>query len=120
MVVASEGYYLSAEAATGKAGRGAHGYNNSLESMRAIFMARGPNFNSSRGTLLPPFENVNVYPLVCRILEIKCHKHNGTQFESVFENVFFFSTSRAFQSSRKCTSTALVFSLMATFFFTKC
>jgi hypothetical protein len=94
VAVASEGYFLSPDVLSGKTGRGAHGYNNSLASMQAIFMARGPNFASSPNKLIPPFENVNVYPLICRILDIACHKHNASRFESVFANVYFSGTDR--------------------------
>lgn len=48
---------------------GNHGYDNALPSMRAIFIARGPSFRM--GTLLEPFENVNVYSLLAHLLKLK-------------------------------------------------
>ncbi|MBN9383637.1 MAG: alkaline phosphatase family protein [Chitinophagaceae bacterium] len=45
---------------------GEHGYDNILPEMGATFYAWGPAFK--KGVRIPPFENVNVYPLVARIL----------------------------------------------------
>lgn len=46
---------------------GMHGYDPaSLPEMKAIFYAAGPDIRA--GVKLPPFENVNVYPLVAHIL----------------------------------------------------
>ena len=44
--------------------------------MHATFMARGPSFKT--GHSHPPFENVNVYPLVCEILGVECPANNGS------------------------------------------
>lgn len=46
--------------------RGSHGYDPALPSMRAVFIAHGPSFAS--GMRLPPFDNVDVYPLLARLL----------------------------------------------------
>jgi predicted AlkP superfamily pyrophosphatase or phosphodiesterase len=46
---------------------GMHGYDPAhMPEMKAIFYAAGPDIRS--GVKLPPFENVNVYPLIARIL----------------------------------------------------
>lgn len=46
---------------------GEHGYDpNRVPEMKAIFFAAGPDIRP--GVQLPPFENVNVYPLIARIL----------------------------------------------------
>ena len=46
---------------------GAHGYDPlAMKSMRAIFIAVGPDIRP--GSTLQPFENVNVYPLIAKIL----------------------------------------------------
>jgi hypothetical protein len=46
---------------------GEHGYDpRVVKSMRALFLAMGPDIRS--GSQLKPFENVNVYPLVAKIL----------------------------------------------------
>ncbi len=52
----------------GKPKAGAHGYDPAAVSMRAIFLAHGPAFR--RGAVLPPFDNVDVYPLLARLLGI--------------------------------------------------
>ncbi len=47
--------------------KGAHGYDATrMPEMKAIFFASGPDIRS--GIALQPFENVNVYPLIARIL----------------------------------------------------
>jgi alkaline phosphatase D len=44
-----------------------HGYDPaSMPEMKAIFFAVGPDIRA--GVKMPPFENVNVYPLVAHIL----------------------------------------------------
>ena len=48
---------------------------DSAEPMRTIFMARGPDFPRNKKT--DHFENVNVYPLMCRLLQIECHDNDG-------------------------------------------
>lgn len=59
---------------------GAHGYDNQLESMRALFIAHGAAFK--RGALVEPFENVHIYELMCRILGLTPAKNDGN-FDSV-------------------------------------
>lgn len=45
---------------------GQHGFNPAIKDMHAIFYAWGPNFKSN--LKIPAFENVNVYPLIAKIL----------------------------------------------------
>jgi predicted AlkP superfamily pyrophosphatase or phosphodiesterase len=46
---------------------GMHGYDaRKMPQMKAIFLAAGPDIR--RGVALEPFENVNVYPLIAKIL----------------------------------------------------
>ncbi|RZJ78702.1 MAG: alkaline phosphatase family protein [Flavobacterium sp.] len=45
---------------------GQHGFDPSIKDMHAIFYAWGPNFKSA--LKIPAFENVNVYPLIAKIL----------------------------------------------------
>ena len=47
---------------------GMHGYDSNDMSMHGIFIASGPSFNS--GVLVDSFENINVYPIICRVLNI--------------------------------------------------
>ena len=56
--------------------KGAHGYDNQLESMRAIFIAHGAAFR--RGRIIEPFENVNVYNVMTKILGLRAAKNDGT------------------------------------------
>jgi alkaline phosphatase D len=49
--------------------RGAHGFDPArFTSMRTIFFAVGPNIQ--RGVTLKPFENVNVFPFITKILSL--------------------------------------------------
>jgi len=45
---------------------GNHGYDHMSEDMRALFVAHGPAFR--RGTVVPPFPNVDVYELIMHVL----------------------------------------------------
>jgi predicted AlkP superfamily pyrophosphatase or phosphodiesterase len=55
--------------------RGSHGFDPTLPSMRALFIARGPAFR--RGALLPAFDNVDVYPLLARLVGISPAPNDG-------------------------------------------
>ena len=55
--------------------RGSHGYDPAAPEMRAIFIAHGPAFRS--GTELPGFDNVDVYPLLARLLGVEPAEHDG-------------------------------------------
>lgn len=48
---------------------GSHGYDNTIQSMQTIFYATGPAFKSSYTQ--KPFENVDVFPLICRIYKVE-------------------------------------------------
>jgi alkaline phosphatase D len=55
---------------------GMHGYDPRLmKSMRALFIAAGPDIVP--GATLEPFENVNVYPLIARILGLNAPPVDG-------------------------------------------
>ncbi|MEJ2789836.1 MULTISPECIES: ectonucleotide pyrophosphatase/phosphodiesterase [unclassified Pseudoxanthomonas] len=56
--------------------RGSHGYDNTLPSMRAVFVAAGPSFR--RGATLPAFDNVDVYPLLATLLGLAPARNDGT------------------------------------------
>ena len=55
--------------------RGSHGYDPALPSMRALFVARGPAFR--QGAEIPAFDNVDVYPLLARLLGITPAPNDG-------------------------------------------
>jgi predicted AlkP superfamily pyrophosphatase or phosphodiesterase len=61
--------------AEGTHDRGAHGYDPDSPTMGAVFIAHGPAFRS--GLVLPPFDNVDVYPLLARLLGIAPQPNDG-------------------------------------------
>ena len=67
----------AADKAKRKAGvtRGSHGYDPALPSMRAAFIARGPAFR--KGAVISAFDNVDVYPLMMRLLDIPARENDG-------------------------------------------
>ncbi|KAK4791014.1 hypothetical protein SAY86_031427 [Trapa natans] len=71
-----EGFKVEQKKSKNKECGGAHGYDNSLFSMRAIFIGHGPNFASGRK--VPSFENVQIYNLVTSILKIQGAPNNGS------------------------------------------
>jgi predicted AlkP superfamily pyrophosphatase or phosphodiesterase len=55
--------------------RGSHGYDPDLPQMRATFIASGPAFG--HGVQLPVFDNVDVYPLLMRLLQLPAEANDG-------------------------------------------
>jgi predicted AlkP superfamily pyrophosphatase or phosphodiesterase len=55
--------------------RGEHGYDNDDPNMRAVFVAHGPAFR--HGLVVPEFDNVDVYPLLTRVLGIRSAPNDG-------------------------------------------
>ncbi|KAG7458004.1 hypothetical protein MATL_G00233320 [Megalops atlanticus] len=55
---------------------GAHGYDNDVYSMQAMFLSYGPKFHYK--TQVDPFSNVELYNLMCDVLEIFPAPNNGT------------------------------------------
>lgn len=55
--------------------KGEHGFAPEDENMRAVFTAIGPSFRG--GTRLPAFDNVDVYPLLARLLRIQPASNDG-------------------------------------------
>ncbi|SBV35662.1 Type I phosphodiesterase/nucleotide pyrophosphatase family protein [uncultured Stenotrophomonas sp.] len=55
--------------------RGEHGYDNLLPDMRSPFIAHGPAFR--QGVVIPPIDNVDVYPLLARVLGIEPGANDG-------------------------------------------
>ncbi|KAL9056584.1 MAG: hypothetical protein Q9162_002867 [Coniocarpon cinnabarinum] len=58
--------------------RGIHGYDHEDPLMRAIFVARGPAFPHQPGSKVKPFQNIEVYNIVCGSLGLQPHANNGT------------------------------------------
>lgn len=55
---------------------GLHGYDNEAIEMHPFFFAKGPAFMSN--CKLEPFNNLDLYPLFCKILDLQCPIVNGT------------------------------------------
>lgn len=55
--------------------RGAHGYDNKYQEMQATFIAHGGAFK--KGLIVEPFENVEVYNVMCKILGLKPAPNDG-------------------------------------------
>ncbi|WP_355604171.1 ectonucleotide pyrophosphatase/phosphodiesterase [Xanthomonas cannabis] len=55
--------------------RGSHGFDPALPSMRAVFVAQGPDL--AQGKTLPGFDNVDVYALMTRLLGIAAAPNDG-------------------------------------------
>jgi predicted AlkP superfamily pyrophosphatase or phosphodiesterase len=54
---------------------GNHGYDPHVKSMQGLFVAAGPAFRGD--AVVPPFENVHVYALMCRVLGIEPAPNDG-------------------------------------------
>jgi alkaline phosphatase D len=69
-----------------RVGRGAHGFDNANTDMHAIFYACGPAFR--KGHVAPTFENVDIYPLICLILDLEPAEMDGDvrHVENMLEN----------------------------------
>lgn len=55
---------------------GEHGYNNSMQSMHPFFIATGPSFKT--GYSVETFNTVDLYPLMCLLLDIPAAPNNGS------------------------------------------
>jgi predicted AlkP superfamily pyrophosphatase or phosphodiesterase len=55
--------------------RGSHGYDPDDPSMRALFIGQGPAFR--QGKEVAPFDNVDVYPLLARLLGVEPNANDG-------------------------------------------
>lgn len=73
VAIAKEGYTVGTQMQTNV---GNHGFDNEIPSMRAIFLARGPDFKNN--VKIGPVDNVDVYPLVCELVQIQCNPNNGS------------------------------------------
>lgn len=56
--------------------KGEHGFGMDDPTMRAVFVAAGPAF--CRGAGLPAFDNVDLYPLLARLLRVTPAPNDGT------------------------------------------
>ncbi|KAF2739256.1 Phosphodiest-domain-containing protein [Polyplosphaeria fusca] len=58
--------------------RGLHGYDHEHPLMRAIFVARGPAFPHEPNSRMEPFQNIELYNIVCDSIGIQPAPNNGT------------------------------------------
>ncbi|KAJ5081211.1 pyrophosphatase/phosphodiesterase [Penicillium angulare] len=58
--------------------KGIHGYDHQHPLMRAIFIARGPAFPHTPNSRMEPFQNIEVYNILCDSLGIDPLPNNGT------------------------------------------
>ena len=69
-------YFITASAELNgpeHAPKGAHGFDATrMPEMKALFVAAGPDIQ--HGVVLEPFENVDVYPLIAKILGLDISK----------------------------------------------
>ncbi|XP_054840582.1 ectonucleotide pyrophosphatase/phosphodiesterase family member 2 isoform X4 [Eublepharis macularius] len=56
--------------------QGDHGYDNKINSMQTVFVGYGPSFKYR--TKVPPFENIELYNVMCDLLGLKAAPNNGT------------------------------------------
>ncbi|WP_304186416.1 ectonucleotide pyrophosphatase/phosphodiesterase [Phenylobacterium aquaticum] len=76
--VAQTGWMLETHAGQAKhpmVYKGAHGFDPYDPTMRALFVAAGPDFKP--GVVLPVFDNVDVYPLLARLVGVTPLKGDG-------------------------------------------
>jgi predicted AlkP superfamily pyrophosphatase or phosphodiesterase len=77
IILADLGYYLANDQSyldvvarrmrmDGSTARGEHGFDPKEKEMHAIFYAKGPQIKS--GLTIDSFDNIHVYPLICKIL----------------------------------------------------
>ncbi len=78
LILADEGWELTTHdrfARRKTPERGDHGYDNELPAMGALFIANGPAFR--RGVVIPPFENIEIYNLLCAALALRPAPNDG-------------------------------------------
>jgi predicted AlkP superfamily pyrophosphatase or phosphodiesterase len=84
LCLAEKGWLIAEKPPASPAAGGNHGWDNQDPAMLALFVAHGPGF--ARGKTLPAFDNVDVYPLLRRLLGLPpASDVDGS--EAVFANV---------------------------------
>jgi hypothetical protein len=64
---------------------GAHGWDNTLPSMRALFVAMGPRMRA--GAVIEPVDNVDVYPLMTELLGLRAAADIDGRPGRIFERI---------------------------------
>ena len=80
--IADEGWYITSKREVDRWGQpdrhppgGTHGYDARAKSMQGLFIASGPRLDS--GVVVPAFENIHVYELMCAVLGLTPAKNDG-------------------------------------------
>lgn len=80
--IADDGWYITSRTETGRWDRherespgGTHGYDARTKSMQGLFIGAGPRFPS--GVVVKPFENIQLYNLMCAVLDIEPSTNDG-------------------------------------------
>lgn len=79
LLVAHLGYVIflnSSESINWTNIKGTHGYYNNQSSMFPIFIGSGPRFK--KDFIVDSFRNVDIYPLMCLILNVEPAPNNGS------------------------------------------
>ena len=78
VLLADKGWTIATHARTNSypVRGGAHGYDNQLVDMGALFVAAGPAFR--HGVTVPPFQNIHIYDLLCEILGLRPAPNDGS------------------------------------------
>jgi len=80
VAIAEEGWTITSHPQAGRTPPGwrggAHGYDNLLPSMGALFIANGPAFRE--GLVVPPFQNVHLYSLFAKVLGLTPAQTDGS------------------------------------------
>ena len=80
LAVADEGWTITTRASLerdkGTFRGGSHGYDESVITMRGVFVAAGPGFRS--GVTAPAFRNVHVYPMLAELLGVTPAPNEGS------------------------------------------
>lgn len=74
--LAETGWQISDRTPKAGTSGGAHGFDPRAPEMRALFLAAGPDFR--RGKRIGVFDNVDVYPLVMKLLKLPAEPNDGT------------------------------------------
>jgi predicted AlkP superfamily pyrophosphatase or phosphodiesterase len=78
--IADEGWMVTTRGLVSSRGlqrlpRGHHGYPPEVETMRALFLARGPAFR--KGVVVEPFQNIHLYSLLTHLLGLRAAANDG-------------------------------------------
>jgi predicted AlkP superfamily pyrophosphatase or phosphodiesterase len=79
VAIASEGWQITTRQRfndqPGRRAGGDHGYDPRVMQMHGLFVAAGPTLR--QGLVVPRFENVHIYELMCRVLGLRPAKNDG-------------------------------------------